>query len=145
MFDCSIMEKLLQRARHLVDIKKDDGFAAIHLSSLNGYKAVTKILIIKGHSDINLRNGRDQTPLHLAASQVRPRVSRNVRNSRGFTISVCPCRNVTVSSNCWLNLVPMWTPKTKMETRLFTWRWITKSRTFLLWISTLMKLQAFTA
>lgn len=66
----SIMEMLLQKARHLVDVKKDDGFAAIHLSSLNGYKAVTKILIIKGHSDINLKNGRDQTPLHLASSQV---------------------------------------------------------------------------
>lgn len=64
------MEKLLQKAKHLVDVKKDDGFAAIHLSSLNGYKAVTKILIIKGHSDINLKNDRLQTPLHLAASQV---------------------------------------------------------------------------
>lgn len=64
------MEKLLQKARHLVDIKKDDGFAAIHLASLNGYKAVTKILIMKGQADVNLRNGREQTPLHLAASQV---------------------------------------------------------------------------
>lgn len=64
------MEMLLQKARHLVDVKKEDGFAAIHLSSLNGYKAVTKILIIKGHSDINLKNGREQTPLHLASSQV---------------------------------------------------------------------------
>lgn len=64
------MEKLLQKAKHLVDVKKDDGFAAIHLSSLNGYKAVTKILIMKGHSDINLKNDRLQTPLHLAASQV---------------------------------------------------------------------------
>ncbi len=64
------MEKLLQKARHLVDVRKDDGFAAVHLASLNGYKAITKILIIKGHSDINLRNMRDQTPLHLATSQV---------------------------------------------------------------------------
>ena len=64
------MERLLQKSASLVDVKKDDGFAAIHLAALNGYTAVTKILVLKGNSDINLKNGRHQTPLHLAASQV---------------------------------------------------------------------------
>lgn len=64
------MEELLQKSKSLVNVKKDDGFAAIHLAALNGYSAVTKVLILKANADINLKNGRHQTPLHLAASQV---------------------------------------------------------------------------
>jgi ankyrin repeat protein len=39
------MELLLQRARQLVDGKKDDGFAALHLAALNGYADVASILL----------------------------------------------------------------------------------------------------
>jgi len=33
----SAAERILVRSRQLVDVKKDDGFSAIHLASLNGH------------------------------------------------------------------------------------------------------------
>ncbi|XP_031846434.1 E3 ubiquitin-protein ligase mind bomb 2 isoform X2 [Nomia melanderi] len=64
-------EKLVARARHLVDVKKEDGFAALHLAALNGHRGVAAILLSQngGHAKVNLRNNRRQTPLHLATSQ----------------------------------------------------------------------------
>jgi len=53
----------------LVDIKKDDGFSALHLAALNNHKNVAEIMIKQGNCDINIRNGRLQTPLILAVSQ----------------------------------------------------------------------------
>lgn len=68
---CSATEKLVARARHLVDVKKEDGFAALHLAALNGHRGVAAILLSQngGHAKVNLRNNRRQTPLHLATSQ----------------------------------------------------------------------------
>ncbi|XP_078043015.1 E3 ubiquitin-protein ligase mind bomb 2 isoform X2 [Augochlora pura] len=64
-------EKLVTRARHLVDVKKEDGFAALHLAALNGHRDVAAILLSQngGHAKVDLRNNRRQTPLHLATSQ----------------------------------------------------------------------------
>ncbi|XP_076300738.1 E3 ubiquitin-protein ligase mind bomb 2 isoform X1 [Lasioglossum baleicum] len=64
-------EKLVTRARHLVDVKKDDGFAALHLAALNGHRDVAAILLSPngGNAKVDLRNNRRQTPLHLATSQ----------------------------------------------------------------------------
>ncbi|KOC64396.1 E3 ubiquitin-protein ligase MIB2 [Habropoda laboriosa] len=64
-------EKLVARARHLVDVKKEDGFAALHLAALNGHKDVAAILLSPngGNAKVDLRNNRRQTPLHLATSQ----------------------------------------------------------------------------
>ncbi|KAL5266150.1 hypothetical protein ACHWQZ_G006711 [Mnemiopsis leidyi] len=53
----------------LVDIKKEDGFSALHLAALNNHKSVAEIMIKDGNCDINIRNGRLQTPLILAVSQ----------------------------------------------------------------------------
>ena len=39
------MELMLQRARQLVDGKKDDGFASLHLAALNGYSDVANVLV----------------------------------------------------------------------------------------------------
>lgn len=39
------MEKILARARQLVDVKKDDGFSALHLAALNNHRDVAEILI----------------------------------------------------------------------------------------------------
>lgn len=38
-------EKILARARQLVDVKKDDGFSALHLAALNNHRDVAEILI----------------------------------------------------------------------------------------------------
>lgn len=54
----------------MVDIKKDDGFASLHLACLNGHRAVAETLLAQGQADIDLRNNRKQTPLLLAVSQV---------------------------------------------------------------------------
>lgn len=63
------MKKLLSRARQLVDVKKDDGFSALHLSALNGHKEVVDTLVRTGQADIDLRNNRNQSALLLAVSQ----------------------------------------------------------------------------
>lgn len=38
-------EKILARARQLVDVKKEDGFSALHLASLNNHRDVAEILV----------------------------------------------------------------------------------------------------
>uniref|UniRef100_A0A3Q3QFM3 E3 ubiquitin-protein ligase MIB2 n=1 Tax=Monopterus albus TaxID=43700 RepID=A0A3Q3QFM3_MONAL len=62
-------EKILARARQLVDVKKDDGFSALHLAALNNHRDVAEILIKEGRCDINICNNRNQTPLQLAVTQ----------------------------------------------------------------------------
>ncbi|KAM9344176.1 E3 ubiquitin-protein ligase MIB2 isoform 2-T3 [Pholidichthys leucotaenia] len=62
-------EKILARARQLVDVKKEDGFSALHLTALNNHRDVAEILIKEGRCDVNIRNNRNQTPLQLAVTQ----------------------------------------------------------------------------
>ncbi|XP_035512327.1 E3 ubiquitin-protein ligase MIB2 isoform X3 [Morone saxatilis] len=62
-------EKILARARQLVDVKKEDGFSALHLAALNNHRDVAEILIKEGRCDINTRNNRNQTPLQLTVTQ----------------------------------------------------------------------------
>ncbi|XP_012717378.2 E3 ubiquitin-protein ligase MIB2 isoform X6 [Fundulus heteroclitus] len=62
-------EKILARARQLVDVKKEDGFSALHLAALNNHRDVTEVLIKEGRCDVNIRNNRNQTPLQLAVTQ----------------------------------------------------------------------------
>uniref|UniRef100_A0A8C2ZXG6 RING-type E3 ubiquitin transferase n=1 Tax=Cyclopterus lumpus TaxID=8103 RepID=A0A8C2ZXG6_CYCLU len=62
-------EKILARARQLVDVKKEDGFSALHLASLNNHRDVAEILVKEGRCEINIRNNRNQTPLQLAVTQ----------------------------------------------------------------------------
>uniref|UniRef100_A0A8D3A7A2 E3 ubiquitin-protein ligase MIB2 n=1 Tax=Scophthalmus maximus TaxID=52904 RepID=A0A8D3A7A2_SCOMX len=62
-------EKILGRARQLVDVKKEDGFSALHLAALNNHREVAEILVKEGRCDINIRNNRNQTPLQLAVTQ----------------------------------------------------------------------------
>ena len=40
----SAADRILMRSRQLVDVKKDDGFAALHLASLNGHVQVNSYL-----------------------------------------------------------------------------------------------------
>uniref|UniRef100_G3SV82 RING-type E3 ubiquitin transferase n=1 Tax=Loxodonta africana TaxID=9785 RepID=G3SV82_LOXAF len=60
------VRKILARARQLVDAKKEDGFTALHLAALNNHRDVAQILIREGRCDVNLRNRKLQSPLHLA-------------------------------------------------------------------------------
>uniref|UniRef100_A0A3Q3A568 E3 ubiquitin-protein ligase MIB2 n=1 Tax=Kryptolebias marmoratus TaxID=37003 RepID=A0A3Q3A568_KRYMA len=62
-------EKILARARQLVDVKKEDGFSALHLAALNNHRDVAEVLIKEGRCDINIRNNRNQTALQLAVTQ----------------------------------------------------------------------------
>jgi len=41
----SAVQKILTKARQLVDVKKDDGFAALHLAALNGHLKTAETLI----------------------------------------------------------------------------------------------------
>ena len=41
----SATEKILAKARQMVDVRKDDGFAALHLAALNGHVDVAATLI----------------------------------------------------------------------------------------------------
>ena len=66
----SATEKLVLRARQFVDVKKDDGFASLHLAALNGHRQIAETLITLGQADVNITNNRRQTPLLLAVSQV---------------------------------------------------------------------------
>lgn len=54
-----------------MNVKKEDGFAALHLAALNGHTEVAGILLSLngGRAEVNLCNNRQQTPLHLATSQ----------------------------------------------------------------------------
>jgi len=61
--------RILQLARQLVDVKKDDGFSALHLAALNGHSHVCEVLVNEGQADIDIRNDRRQTPFLLAVSQ----------------------------------------------------------------------------
>lgn len=63
------MQHILRYARQLVEVKKDDGFSALHLAALNGHRDVVETLIKGGRANIDLRNNRQQTALLLAAGQ----------------------------------------------------------------------------
>lgn len=39
------MHKIVTKARQLVDVKKDDGFAALHLAALNGHLRTAETLV----------------------------------------------------------------------------------------------------
>ena len=58
------MEKLLEHGADF-DATDDNGMAAIHFASEEGYDKIVKILLEKG-CQVNSKNIDDETPLHLA-------------------------------------------------------------------------------
>ncbi|XP_077291024.1 E3 ubiquitin-protein ligase mind bomb 2 isoform X2 [Arctopsyche grandis] len=60
---------ICRRYPDLVDRRKDDGFSALHLASLNGHADAVNALVTMGRADLNLKNNREQTPLLLSISQ----------------------------------------------------------------------------
>jgi E3 ubiquitin-protein ligase mind-bomb len=51
--------RIIQLARQLVDVKKEDGFAALHLAALNGHSNVVEVLVREGHADIDISKLED--------------------------------------------------------------------------------------
>ncbi|CAH3026592.1 unnamed protein product [Porites evermanni] len=61
---------IAQKCPDLLNVVKEDGFSALHLASLNGHHSVVQCLVeARPGSDVNLRNGRQQTPLLLAVDK----------------------------------------------------------------------------
>jgi len=50
----------------IINEKKEDGFTALHLASLNKHQKVAEMLITQGKADINAQNNKLQTSLHIA-------------------------------------------------------------------------------
>ena len=57
------------RARHLVDVKKEDGFSPLLLASLNGHVPCVKLLLDEGRALPEIADNRGQTALHSAVHQ----------------------------------------------------------------------------
>lgn len=70
LFICRATERLLTVARDSVDVRKDDGFSALHLAAFNGHAQVVSTLLMMGGATVDLTNNRGQTALMLASSQV---------------------------------------------------------------------------
>ena len=63
------MQLIISRARHLVETKKEDGFSALLLSSLNGHSDCVKLLLDEGGASPDITDNRGQTALHSAVHQ----------------------------------------------------------------------------
>ncbi|CAG2107460.1 unnamed protein product [Medioppia subpectinata] len=96
--------RIITKSRQLVDCKKEDGFAALHLAALNGHFQIVETLIIQGQADIDIQNNRKQTPLMLAVGQshcsiieLLVRLGANVDivnedNDSGLHLALAKCR-----------------------------------------------------
>ena len=69
----------------IVDEKKDDGYTALHLASLNNHIEVAELLVLQGKANKDLQNVNLQTPLHLAVERQHIQIVRVRLNlSLGF-------------------------------------------------------------
>ena len=60
----------------IVDEKKDDGYTALHLASLNNHVEVAELLVHTGHANLDLQNVNLQTALHLAVERQHTSIVR---------------------------------------------------------------------
>ncbi|XP_061410032.1 E3 ubiquitin-protein ligase MIB1 isoform X1 [Lethenteron reissneri] len=60
----------------IVDEKKDDGYTALHLASLNNHVEVAELLIHQGSANLDIQNQNQQTALHLAVEREHTQVVR---------------------------------------------------------------------
>ena len=60
--------KLNGDRNELIDVKKDDGYTALHLACLNGHKKVASYLI-ENNANLEAKDNRGQTVLHSAVHQ----------------------------------------------------------------------------
>jgi len=60
----------------VVNEKKDDGYTALHIASLNNHIEVAELLIQQGKADKDVQNENSQTPLHLAVQRQHTQIVR---------------------------------------------------------------------
>ena len=60
----------------IVDEKKDDGYTALHLASLNNHVEVAELLIQVGKANMDVQNINLQTPLHLSVERQHAQIVR---------------------------------------------------------------------
>ena len=60
----------------IVDEKKDDGYTALHLASLNNHVEVAELLVHTGRANMDLQNVNMQTALHLAVERQHTSIVR---------------------------------------------------------------------
>ncbi|XP_059159077.1 E3 ubiquitin-protein ligase MIB1-like isoform X2 [Physella acuta] len=60
----------------IVDEKKDDGYTALHLASLNNHVEVAELLVHQGKANMDIQNVNLQTPLHLAVERQHTQIVR---------------------------------------------------------------------
>ncbi|XP_023320486.1 E3 ubiquitin-protein ligase MIB1 isoform X2 [Eurytemora carolleeae] len=60
----------------IVDEKKDDGYTALHLASLNNHIEVAELLVHVGRANMDLQNVNLQTALHLAVERQHTSIVR---------------------------------------------------------------------
>jgi len=69
--DEGVVKALLATNLHpwTINEKKDDGFTALHIASVNNHVKVIKLLLKQGKADINVQTNKFQTSLHLAVQE----------------------------------------------------------------------------
>uniref|UniRef100_A0A8C4R8F4 RING-type E3 ubiquitin transferase n=1 Tax=Eptatretus burgeri TaxID=7764 RepID=A0A8C4R8F4_EPTBU len=60
----------------IVDERKDDGYTALHLASLNNHVEVAELLIHQGNASLDIQNQNMQTALHLAVEREHTQIVR---------------------------------------------------------------------
>jgi len=99
----------------MVDEKKDDGYTALHLASLNNHVEVAELLVREGCANMNLQNVNLQTALHLAVERQHTQIVRllvregadlNVTDKDGDTPLHEALRHHTLSQIRQLQVMP---------------------------------------
>ena len=70
----------------VVDERKEDGYTALHLASLNNHIEVAQLLI-KAHAKLDMQNINLQTPLHLAVERQHIQVVRVGAHREPLTVA----------------------------------------------------------
>lgn len=124
-------EKILARARQLVDVKKEDGFSALHLASLNNHRDVAEILVkevswrfSRVEWTQNLFNTFDKTLQFCPPLLLLHRDAATSTSATTGTRRRCSWRWRRATPNwcsCWWPRAPTSTWRTRTETRPCTW------------------------
>ena len=90
----------------LVNEKKDDGFAPLHLACLNNHLDVARELLDCSATQVDIENLSKQTPLHLCVERqhfelikllIEKKCNLNAQDKDGDTPLHCILRQVTLS------------------------------------------------